>query len=200
LDDHPTVLAGLQRLIESQPDLTVIAAALTAAELSHQLDGARADVLVLDYDLARSDGLSSCQRMKRGSHPPAVIIYSAYGGHALVLAARAAGADGVVDKAEAVPRLLATIRGAAAGEPMMPTVPRDAYEAATAKLDDEDLPVLVLLLDGASLDSIAQALRTDRAEVTWRSQRIVGRLRPALKTRPDDHAVGPTHGNRSWLS
>jgi CheY-like chemotaxis protein len=65
LDDHPAVLAGLRRLIEPQPDLTVIAAAPTVAELSQQLDGAGADVLVLDYDHARSNGLSLCQRIKR---------------------------------------------------------------------------------------------------------------------------------------
>lgn len=183
LDDHPAVLAGLQRLIEPQPDLTVIAAAPTAAELSHQLDGTSADVFVLDYDLARSDGLSHCQRIKRRSRPPAVVIYSAYASHALVLAARAAGADGVVDKAEPVQLLLAAIRAAAAGELALPTVPRDAYEAAVGALDDEDLPVLAMLLDGESLDAIAQALRRDRAEVWWSAQRIVGRLRPALRGR-----------------
>jgi two-component system response regulator DevR len=200
LDDHPAVLAGLRRFIEPQPDLTVIAAAPTAAELSHQLDGARADVLVLDYDLTRSDGLLHCQRIKRRSQPPAVIIYSAYGGHALVLAARAAGADGVVDKADPVQSLLAAIRRSAAGELAMPAIPLDAYEAAVANLDDEDLPVLAMLLDGAPLDAIAHALRSDQAEVSWRAQRIVGRLRPGLRTRPDDHNVGPGHGSRSRLS
>ena len=200
LDDHPAVLAGLRRFIEPQPDLTVIAAAPTAAELSHQLGGARADVLVLDYDLTRSDGLLHCQRVKRRSLPPAVVIYSAYGGHALVLAARAAGADGVVDKADSVQTLLTAIRRAAAGDLAMPAVPRDAYEAAVANLDDEDLPVLAMLLDGAPLDAIAHALRSDRAEVSWRAQRIVGRLRPGLRTRPDDHTVRPGHGAQSRLS
>jgi DNA-binding NarL/FixJ family response regulator len=157
-------------------------------------------VLVLDYDLTRSDGLLYCQRIKRRSHPPAVIIYSAYGGHALVLAARAAGADGVVDKADPVQSLLAAIRRAAAGELVMPAIPLDAYEAAVANLDDEDLPVLAMLLDRAPLDAIAHALRSDRAELSGRTQRIVGRLRPGLRTRPDDHNVGPGRGSRSRLS
>jgi two-component system, NarL family, response regulator DevR len=182
LDDHPAVLAGLRRLIEPQPDLTVIAAAPTAAELSHQLEGASADVLVVDYDLARGDGLSHCQQIKRRPRPPAVIIYSAYVGHALVLAARAAGADGVVDKAEPVQRLLDAIRGAGAGEYPIPAVPRDAYEAVVSALDVEDLPVLAMLLDGVSHDAIADALRRDVTEVSWRSQRIVGLLRPGRRT------------------
>jgi DNA-binding NarL/FixJ family response regulator len=191
LDDHPAVLAGLRRFIEPQPDLTVIAAAPTAAELSHQLGRTCADVLVLDHDLIRSDGLLHCQRIKRRSQPPAVIIYSAYAGHALALAARVAGADGVVDKAEPVQRLLSAIRAAVSGELVMPAVPRDAYEAAVANVDDEDLPVLAMLLDGAPLDSIAHALRSERAEISWRAERIVGRLRPGLRTRPNAHNAGP---------
>jgi two-component system, NarL family, response regulator DevR len=200
LDDHPAVLAGLRRLINSEPDLTVAAVASTAHELAHELGGLRADVLVLDYDLTRSDGLSHCQRVKCRSRPPAVVIYSAYSGHALVLAARVAGADGVVDRAEPVQHLLAAIRAAAAGQLAMPAVPQDAYQAAIANVDDEDMPVLAMLLDGAPLDAIAHALRTDQAEVCWRAQRIVGRLRPGLRTRPDDHDVGSGDGSLPRLS
>jgi DNA-binding NarL/FixJ family response regulator len=184
LDDHPAVLAGLQRLIEPQPDMTVIAAAPTVAELSQELKGTSTDVFVLDFDVARGDGLMHCLRVKHRPRPPAVVIYSAYSGHGLVLAARAAGADRLVDKAEPVENLLTAIRGAVAGEAALPTVPRTAYEAAVAALDDEDLPVFAMLLDRESLDGMAQALGKSRAELSWRSQRIVARLRPILKTRP----------------
>jgi DNA-binding NarL/FixJ family response regulator len=127
-----------------------------------------------------------------------VIIYSAYSGHGLVLAARAAGADGVVDKAEPVQNLLAAIRGAAAGEVAMSAVPHTAYEAAIATLDDEDLPVLAMLLDRVSLDGMAQALGKSRVELSWRSQRIVARLRPVLKTRPG--SARPAGDARSRLA
>jgi DNA-binding NarL/FixJ family response regulator len=181
LDDHPAVLAGLRRLIEPQPDMTVIAAAPTVSELSQQLDGASADVLVLDYDLARGDGLMHCLRVKRRSSPPAVIIYSGYAGDGLVLAARAAGADGLVDKAEPVQSLLAAIRAAVTGEIAMPAVPPTAYVAAASVLDEEDLPLLAMLLDRTSLDGMAQALGKSRTELSWRSQRVIACLSPVLK-------------------
>jgi DNA-binding NarL/FixJ family response regulator len=178
LDDHPAVLAGLRRLIDAEPDLSVAAVAATAPELARELNGLRPDVLILDYDLVRDDGLAHCRRIKSRPDPPAVVIYSAYAGPALTLAARAAQADAVVDKAEPVQSLLAAVRQAAASEVGMDAVPRDAFEVAVARLEDDDLPVFAMLLDREPYDSIAEALRIDEAEVGWRAQRIVGRLRP----------------------
>jgi DNA-binding NarL/FixJ family response regulator len=195
LDDHPAVLAGLRRLIDSEPDLTVAAAASSATKLARELDGLRPDVLVVDYDLARDDGLSHCRRIKSRPQPPAVIIYSAYAGPALTLAARAAQADGVVDKAGPVPTLLAAVRSVANGEVVMAPVPRDAFEAAVARLDDDDLPVFAMLLDREPLGSIAQALRADEAEISWRTQRIVGRLRPRLGADADSRAIAAEHSH-----
>jgi DNA-binding NarL/FixJ family response regulator len=192
LDDHPAVLAGLRRLIEPEPDLTVIAAARSADELARRLDDRRVDVIVLDYDLARGDGLSLCRRFKNRPDPPGVIVYSAYASPALALAARAAGADGVMDKAEPVPALLAAIRAVADGESHFPSVPPDAHQAAAARLDDQDLPILALLLDGEPVEAIADALHTDPSEIAWRRQRIVGRLRPKLRTDPIEQI--PTAG------
>ena len=178
LDDHPAVLAGLRRLIDAEADLSVAAVAASAPELARQLNGLRPDVVILDYDLARDDGLAHCRRIKSRPNPPAVIVYSAYAGPALTLAARAAQADAVVDKAESVHTLLTAVRRAAAGEILMAPVPRYAFEAAVARLEDEDLPVFAMLLDREPAHSIAEALRVDPAEVNWRAQRVVGRLRP----------------------
>jgi DNA-binding NarL/FixJ family response regulator len=199
LDDHPAVLAGLRRLIDPEPDLTVIAAARSAEDLTRRLDGRRVEVMVLDYDLTRGDGLSLCRRLKDRPEPPRVIVYSAYASPALSLAARAAGADAVVDKAEPVSVLLAAIRAVAGGESQFPTVPPDAYQAAAARLDAEDLPVLALLLDGEPIDTIAEALHTDRSEIAWRRQRIVGRLRPKLRPDPIEHSPR-TRRTRARLS
>jgi len=190
LDDHPAVLAGLRRLIDAEPDLAVVAAATTAQEVAQQLDGMRTDVLVADYDLGPSDGLAHSLRAKRRAEAPAIVIYSAYGGPALILAARAAGADAIVDKAEPVGRLLTTIRGVAASRRILPAVPRHAFEAAVSRLEDEDLAVFAMLLDGASAPAIAEALRTSQEEIHRRAQRIVGRLRPARSSSFGELAVG----------
>jgi DNA-binding NarL/FixJ family response regulator len=183
LDDHPAVLAGLQRLISSEPDLAVVGAAATAPELARQLGGTRPDVLILDYDLSRGDGLAQCRRIKDRVPAPGVVIYSAYAGPALSLAATAANADALIDKADSVRTLLEAIRRVAEGEVLLPEVPRDAYEAGVARIEQADLAVLAMLLEREPLEAIAHALQTNRHEIAWRAQRVVGRLRPTLVTR-----------------
>jgi DNA-binding NarL/FixJ family response regulator len=189
LDDHPAVLAGLRRLIEHEPDLLIVGAAPSAPQLARQLGDERADVLIVDHDLARSDGLAHCRRIKDRPDPPAVIIYSAFPSQTLALAARVAHADAIVNKNEPVSSLLAAIRSVAAGETVLPAIPHEAYMTATARLPDGDLPVLAMLLGGESLPAIADALNTDRAEVAWRAQRIIGRLRPGATRRADEQAI-----------
>jgi DNA-binding NarL/FixJ family response regulator len=185
LDDHPAVLAGLRRLIAAEPDLEVIGAAASPPELARQIGDLQPDVLILDFDPSRGDGLAHCRRIKDRPNAPGVLIYSAYAGPALSLAASLAHADAVIDKSDSVPNLLHAIRRVARGETSLPSVSRDTYDAAIARIDPQDLPVLAMLLDREPVDAIAQTLRTDRDEIAWRAQRIVGRLRPAIGARAE---------------
>jgi DNA-binding NarL/FixJ family response regulator len=194
LDDHPAVLVGLQRVIEQEPDILIVGAAPTAPELARKLGARRPDVVVVDHAVARSDGLSHCRRIKDRPHPPGVIIYSAFEKQTLALSARVAHADAVVDKAEPVWSLLEAIRAVARGETRLPGVPRGTYDAAAARLDDEDLPTFAMLLGGETQAAIADALRVDHDEIAWRAQRIIGRLRPGAAIRPDEGELEPAGG------
>lgn len=191
LDDHPAIIAGLQRLIARETGLEVIAAASEPIELARRLDGRRADVVVLDHDLAHADGLATCAGIKGRPNPPAVVIYSAHTGPSVVIAARAAQADAVVDKAAPVHVLLDAIRTVASGGIRFPAVAPDAFQIAVARLDDDDLPVFAMLLDREWPGAIAETLRIDEPEARRRIKRVVGRLRQrrrSLTDRPVSHA------------
>jgi DNA-binding NarL/FixJ family response regulator len=193
LDDHPAVLAGLRRLIEAERDMRVVSATADPSEVQTLLDATPADIVVLDHDLARADGLARGLRIKRRPVPPAVVVYAAFASPALALAARAAGADAVVDKADPVPALITAMRRAANGNKTLPPTPPEAYAAGVARLDDEDLPILAMLLDGTSPDDIAAAIGCSSSEIGWRAQRIVGKLCPGLRQRPGERAAEHEH-------
>jgi DNA-binding NarL/FixJ family response regulator len=180
LDDHPAVLTGLLRLLEPAHDLEVVAAEPDAVTLARSLDGRRADVVITDYDPERCDALMLCSRIKSRPTPPAVVLYTAYATPALAIAARAAQADGLVDKSAPAAVLLDAVRRVADGETAMPVVGRDVFEAAVARLEDRDLPVFAMLLDGEPPARIAEALHCDEREAARRARRVVGRLRPGL--------------------
>jgi DNA-binding NarL/FixJ family response regulator len=178
LDDHPAVLGGLQRLAERAPDLEPVAFVETEEALRRALDQRLADVVVVDYDLARGDGLAVCQQLKERRPAPRVLIYSAYAGPGLGLAARAAGADGLVHKSEPVAELLAAVQRVAAGERVLPELQPDLRRAAMSRLDEADVVVAAMLLVDTPHDAIAETLDVRRDEVAWRARRIVARMRP----------------------
>ena len=126
---------------------------------------------------------SLCRRVKARPGTPGVLIYTAYASPALAIAARAAQADGLLDKSEPAPALIAAIRRIADGETVLPTVSRGEFEAAVARLEDSDLPIFAMLLDGAPVPTIAEDMRTDEGEAARRAQKVVGRLRPRLDQR-----------------
>jgi DNA-binding NarL/FixJ family response regulator len=192
LDDHPAVLAGLRRLIERAPDLEVAAAVETQTALWRELDGRGADVVIVDYDVRRGNGLSVCDRLKRRPCPPRVVIYSAYAGQALTLAAHIARADALVDKSAPAGELLAAVRQVAAGESVLPDVDLEVRVAAMRRLRDEELPVAAMLIAGTSYQDIAEALGIERREVARRAGRILATLRPGSGAGDADPALGAT--------
>jgi two-component system response regulator DevR len=183
LDDHRAVLVGLQRLLAPAHDMEVLAAAADEVGLARELGGRRPDVLIVDYDPGRGDALALCRRVKARPDTPYVLIYTAYSSAALAVAARAAQADGLLDKSDPAPALIAAIRRIAHGESVIPPVSRGEFKAAVARLDDTDLPIFAMLLDGAPVPEIAEELQTDEREAAHRAQKIVARLRPRLDRR-----------------
>jgi DNA-binding NarL/FixJ family response regulator len=177
VDDHPAVRIGLNAALRAEADIEPVGSANGAAELEPLLYRTRPDVVLLDYHLPGTDGLSICRNIKSHVLAPAVLLYSAFADDSLVVPAILAGADGVVHKSapprELYERLCAVARGEGALPPVSPAVLRAAGDA----LDPEDLPVLGMLVDRTPLSDIADALRIGRAELNRRMTRMLARVK-----------------------
>jgi DNA-binding NarL/FixJ family response regulator len=176
LDDHAAVRLGLERVIQREPGFRLVAALGDERELLATIERESVDVLVLDYELGRGDGLAVCQRLKQRQESPRVLIYSAYAGPGLLVPAAIAQADAVVSKSGPVSELLDAIRRVARGERLIPMPAGDLLAAATARVDPDDAPVIPLLLHGATVSDIADALAIGEQEVVSRARRVIGRL------------------------
>jgi DNA-binding NarL/FixJ family response regulator len=187
VDDHEAVRVGLDRVLQRAPGVNAVAVLEDGGELFALLHNERIDVVVLDYDLERGDGLSWCLRIKQRTSRVAVLIYSGYAGPGLVFAAGVAQADAVLSKAEPVGALLDAVRRLANGERLLGPPAPELFEAAAEQVEPDDLPLMALLIDGASPIDIATALGRTEDEVVWRSRRVVGLLQgaPRLARSPD---------------
>jgi DNA-binding NarL/FixJ family response regulator len=116
LDDHKSVLWGLEKLIEGEhPNMQVIGKATTSAEALRLLDEARPDIILLDLDLGGENGSNAIQALIAKSSAR-VLVLTGSRDIAVHDAAVLAGAMGVVEKGEPAETILKAIRKVHEGE------------------------------------------------------------------------------------
>jgi DNA-binding NarL/FixJ family response regulator len=176
VDDHAAVRLGLSVAIGSRPGLVCAGAVPDGELVPALLDRARPDVVVLDYELPRVNGLELCRQIKGDAPATAVVLYSAYADRALTVPAVLAGVDAMVHKGAPAVELFGAIEAVANGETQLsPPVPELA-QAAAAALEPADRLVLELLLADTPRPEVATRLRLEPDEFDARIQRMLAQL------------------------
>ncbi len=171
IDPQPAVRAGLGMMLRTEPGLVPVGAAAGPADALELVSRQRPDVVVLD-----GDDLATCRKLRALDHPPRVVLY---GAPSLAVAARVAGADGLVSKEADPAELYEAIRLVARGESALPPLERAQLDAAAHQVEPEDLALLAMLTDRAEPAEVAATLRLDRRKVARRIERLLARLRSA---------------------
>jgi two-component system nitrate/nitrite response regulator NarL len=116
VDDHRSVLWGLEKLIDGEkPRMMVVGKATSATEAMALLESAKPDVVLLDLDLNGESGLKLMPGILARANPRVLILT---GSRDAVLHDNAvlAGARGVVEKGEAAETLIKAIEKVHEGE------------------------------------------------------------------------------------
>jgi len=116
VDDHEIVRLGLRTLLESEPDLSVIAEASTADEALAQIKNFRPDVVILDIQLPKRSGLDICREIVRTFPETRIVMLTSSTNKSYVLDAMRAGASGYVLKQVGNNELVRAVRAAHRGE------------------------------------------------------------------------------------
>ena len=180
VDDHPAVRAGLHALLRREPGLTPVAVPVLDELAPRDVLAAEPDVALVDGQLAAGTGLGLCFEMSRLAAAPPVVLYSAYVDEEFAIAARVAGAAGVLNKSEPLERLLNTLRVAARGAAQFPPLAPRALRHCADLLEPEDLPFLSMLAYGTTRWETAQTLGVSRGELEGRLARVVATLERCL--------------------
>ena len=76
VDDHPIVRQGLERLVEREPDLEIVAEAATADEALQVIDSQEVDFVVLDIGLKQGSGLDVIGQIRARRDDLPVLVLS----------------------------------------------------------------------------------------------------------------------------
>ena len=170
VDDHEVVRLGLRTLLQSEPDLEVVAEAGTADEAVQAAVSHLPQVVLMDIRLPDRSGIEACREIRQRCPTVQELMLTSYGDEDLVTEAVAAGAAGYVLKQLSTDDLLEAIRSVGRGDAFLdPKVTKKLLSriqraelttdaAAFRDLSERELQVLALVAQGKSNAEIAQEL------------------------------------------
>lgn len=187
VDDHPLLREGIAALVNSQPDMKLIAEASNGREAIEQFRKHRPDVTLMDLQMPEMNGIDAMIAI-RGEFPQArIVVLTTYKGDVDVLRALKAGARGYLLKNLLRRELLETIRAVHAGEKRIPpeVAAQIADYAAEDDLTSREIEVLQLIASGNANKAIAVRLSISEETVKGHVKNILSKLAANDRT----HAV-----------
>jgi DNA-binding NarL/FixJ family response regulator len=110
VDDHPVVRAGIQSILSPEPDIRLVQSADSVDDAVAKLDAYQPDVVLVDLDLGRQDGLSLLRYIQRTWMGMKTVVVTQHASALFAEKTRGAGAMGYVCKSELAEHIIDAIR------------------------------------------------------------------------------------------
>ena len=108
VDDSPTVINGLQRILRAHPDIEVVAEAADGLEAIAKAEELRPDVILMDAQMPGIDGVETTRWIKELQPNTRILIMAVHATH--IDPALDAGADAYLIKDSSRQELVEAIR------------------------------------------------------------------------------------------
>ena len=191
-DDQPLFREGLRAVLSIDPEVNVVGEANDGNEVLTLCEQHRPDVVLMDLQMPRMNGVVATRQLKVKWPQTAVLVLTTFDDDEWVFEALRAGAVGYLLKDASSARLREAVHGAATGASFLhPAVATKVLAAlrsggATPKDDpftDRERDVVRLLVRGASNKEIASALFLSEGTVKNHVTHILEKLGVGDRTR-----------------
>ena len=200
-DDHALVRRGVRLILDSEPDLQVVAEAGDGAEALQAFRDTEIDLAVLDVAMPRMTGLQAARELSGRREPPRILMLSMYDNEQYFFAALKAGACGYVLKSVADRDLVDACRAAGRGESflypgVMSTLVRDYLDRVRRGervpgqvLSAREDEVVKLIAEGHPSKEIARILTISHKTVERHRANILQKLGMRDRTELTRYAI-----------
>ena len=190
-DDQALVRVGLRKILENEPELTVVGEAGDGDDAVAVARRLRPDVVLMDIRMPVLDGIEATRRIVRTQPGTRVLILTTFGLDTYVYDALRAGASGFMLKDAPPEEIAAAVRIVASGEALLapaitravieefarqPTVAPPTPPPSLGELTPREREVLDLLARGLSNHEICERLVVSEATAKTHVARILQKL------------------------
>ena len=193
VDDHAVMRAGTRRFLEDEHDFLIVGEAADGDEALALADTIEADVVLLDINLPRVDGVKTAKLLRQRKPDWRILILTGYNSEAARHALHRLGVDGYLMKTSSDVELVAAIRSVMGGAKVLHSLEagRDEQGAELSMPTLKEMEVLRALARGLKNRDIADELNvsvhtveyhihnlflklnaSSRADVLMRAQRM----------------------------
>lgn len=199
-DDHAVLRQGMAQVLDSEPDMTVIAQAENGLEAVTLARKHEPNIVLLDINMPELDGVMAAKRITADLPETRIIILTMYRRDDYVFEAIKVGASGYLLKEAELDELLAAIRTVAEGGAVIdPAIamrvlaelrqPKKPEKPAKPILNERDIEILKLLVEGMSNKEIADRLSISEKTVRNRLSLIFRKLHLENRTQAALYAL-----------
>jgi DNA-binding NarL/FixJ family response regulator len=195
LDDEALVRSGIRMILESDPEISVVAEAGDGEGVAELVERYRPDVVLTDIQMPRVDGLEVTRVVAAGPGAPQVVVLTTFDLDEYVHTALRHGATGFLLKDTPPRDLVRAVHLVERGEAMLaPSITRrllahfasgEAVQGAKNRLEvltPREREVAVAVAHGSSNAAIAAALGLSEATVKVHVGRIMSKVDAANRT------------------
>ena len=188
-DDHTLVRQGIRKILEEQPDWTVVDEARDGREAVQKIVASEPDIAIMDISLPQLNGIDSIRQIVRRVPKTRVLVLSMHADEAYVAQAVEAGAHGYLLKDSADVDLVRAVEAVATGKsffsPAVAGMMLDDYRRRLAgkavvdrytSLTEREREILQLVAEGRSNRDVAELLCLSPATVETHRAHILQKL------------------------